>query len=74
MSRFLTVPEVAERLRVWTWYVHDLVRTDGLPAFRLGPRGRLLFDPDEFDAAVGRTPNASPGSAAPAAAVCGGST
>lgn len=47
MSRLLTVPEVAGKLRIANCTVYELVRKRRLPAIRL--RGKLLFREDAID-------------------------
>jgi excisionase family DNA binding protein len=60
MPQYVTVAEVAERLRYSAWYVRDLARSGRLPSVRLSPGGRLLFDPAAVEAAL----HASGGAAA----------
>ena len=55
MNRKLTAPEVADLLRLSVEHVYDLVKAGTLPARRLHPRGKLLFDHDEVEAALRRT-------------------
>jgi excisionase family DNA binding protein len=49
---YLTVPEVADRLRLSRSHVYKLARSGALPARRLVPRGKLLFDPAAVEAAL----------------------
>jgi hypothetical protein len=51
MSRSLT-PRSAQRLRHSAWYARKLVRRGRLPTVRRSSPGRLLFDPDQLEAAV----------------------
>ena len=55
MKRKLTAPEVADLLRLSVEHVYDLVKARVVPAQRLHPRGKLLFDSDEVEAALRRT-------------------
>lgn len=48
MKRFLTVEDVAERLRCSRRTVHELTRTDAIPCVRLPGVRRVLFDEDEL--------------------------
>ena len=59
MKRKLTAPEVADLLRLSVEHIYDLVQQGVLPAQRLHPRGKLLFDPDEVEAALHRTGRAA---------------
>ena len=52
MKRKRTAPEVADLLRLSVEHLYDLVQAGVVPAQRLHPRGRLLFDPDEVEAAL----------------------
>ena len=52
MKRKLTAPEVADLLRLSVEHLYDLVQAGVVPAQRLHPRGKLLFDPDEVEAAL----------------------
>jgi excisionase family DNA binding protein len=54
MKRKLTAPEVADLLRLSVEHLYDLVKSGVVPAQRLSPRGKLLFDPDEVQAALRR--------------------
>jgi excisionase family DNA binding protein len=55
MKRQLTAPEVADALRVSVEHLYDLVKRGAVPAYRLNPRGKLLFDPDDVEAALRRS-------------------
>jgi excisionase family DNA binding protein len=46
---YLTVPELAARLRLSRSRIYKLVRAGALPAVRLVPNGKLLFDPVAVD-------------------------
>jgi excisionase family DNA binding protein len=48
--------EVADRLRMSPDRVRDLVRDGVLPARRLTPRGRLLFDEDAVEKVLAAGP------------------
>jgi excisionase family DNA binding protein len=48
--------EVAEKLRMSRDRVRDLVRDGILPARRLTPRGRLLFDEDAVEKVLAAGP------------------
>jgi excisionase family DNA binding protein len=48
--------EVADRLRMSPDRVRDLVRDGILPARRLTPRGRLLFDEDAVEKVLAAGP------------------
>jgi excisionase family DNA binding protein len=52
MGRHLTTAELASWLRVTPDRIRALVRTGTLPARRLTPRGRLLFDEREVEQAL----------------------
>jgi excisionase family DNA binding protein len=51
MAKLLTVPEVAERLRVSVWTVYKLVEQQKLRAIRLTP-GKLLFSEAIIEATI----------------------
>ncbi len=74
MEPYLTVPELARRLRVSARKVYDLVERNAIPHTRAG--ARLLFAPPEIDAWLARShrnavPGAAPGTQLPAPVVCG---
>jgi len=50
--RFVTASEMADRLRMTTDRLYQLVRAGEIPAKRIGERGRLLFDPAAVEAAM----------------------
>jgi excisionase family DNA binding protein len=50
----LTVPELADRLRLSRKSVYRLVSNGTLPARRLHARGKLLFDADEVSRRLGQ--------------------
>jgi excisionase family DNA binding protein len=52
MGKHLTTAELASWLRVTPDRIRALVRTGTLPARRLTPRGRLLFDPEQVEKAL----------------------
>jgi excisionase family DNA binding protein len=52
MTRKLLASEIAENLRVTVETVYDLVRSGVIPAQRLRPGGKLLFDPVTVEAAL----------------------
>jgi excisionase family DNA binding protein len=52
MSRLMLTEEVAELLRVAPDSVREWVAEGRIKAVRLRPRGRLLFDPAEVQAAL----------------------
>ena len=52
MGEKLTAAEQAARLRMSRERLYRLVRAGYVPALRLRPRGRLLFDPQEVEAAL----------------------
>ncbi len=49
---YLLAPEVAKRLGVSVEYVRDLVRDGRLQAYRLTPKGRLHFRPEDVTGAM----------------------
>lgn len=52
--RYLTVPEVADVLRLSPCTIYKLVRAKQLPVVRFAPGGRLLFDPAAVQETLGR--------------------
>jgi excisionase family DNA binding protein len=63
MPRYLTLPEISERLRLSTGRVRQLVREGRIPAVQATPRGKLLFDEAEVIAVLRR--DAEPAGAGP---------
>jgi excisionase family DNA binding protein len=59
MAKLLTVPEVAERLRVSVWTVYKMAQARELPAIRL-VRGKLLFSEPIVEEAVRRSQTPPP--------------
>jgi excisionase family DNA binding protein len=55
MSRKMLAREVAEHLRISVESVYDAVRSGVIPAQRLRPGGKLLFDLDAVEAALVRS-------------------
>jgi excisionase family DNA binding protein len=55
MSRKMLASEIAEYLRVSVETVYDLVSSGAIPAQRLRPGGKLLFDLDAVEAALVRS-------------------
>jgi Helix-turn-helix domain len=53
-ERYLGTNELAARLGYSPWWVRFLARSGRLPCRRVGAAGRLLFDPAEVEAALGR--------------------
>jgi excisionase family DNA binding protein len=62
MKTYFTAQDVAGRLRVSVWTIYSLVREGTIPAIRLRPGGKLLFDPEAVEAAIRSqaAPSASP--------------
>jgi excisionase family DNA binding protein len=66
MGRKMTTTEVADLIRMSPDHVRRLALSGALPARRIGPRGRLLFDEQEVAAALRRVGQAEAAAAAPA--------
>jgi excisionase family DNA binding protein len=60
MTRKLTAPEAADLLRVSVEHLYDLVKLGRVPAYRLHPKGKLLFDGAEVEAALRRAGQPEP--------------
>jgi excisionase family DNA binding protein len=56
VSGLLTAPEAAARLRISVERLYDLVADGTIPARQLRPRGRLLFRPEDLEAALRPAP------------------
>jgi excisionase family DNA binding protein len=52
MSSYMTTADIAELLRCSTDHVRRLVHDGRLPAKRVRPTGRLLFDPADVERAL----------------------
>jgi excisionase family DNA binding protein len=52
VTRLLTAPEAADRLRLSVERLYDLVADGTVRAVQLRPRGRLLFRPEDLEAAL----------------------
>lgn len=48
-NHYLTATEVADKLRFTRHWVYELARAGKLPARRVCPRGRLLFDAQQIE-------------------------
>jgi excisionase family DNA binding protein len=53
MTELLTVPEMAQRLRMSRWAIYDMAKDGRLPAVRLSSR-KLLFDREAVAEAIRR--------------------
>jgi len=71
-SPFMTVPEVAEHLRIRPRKVYDLVARGEIPHHRVG--GKLLFDAAEVQRWIERAPTAEAAASTPLPAVIAGSS
>lgn len=56
----LTAEEVAQQLRLSRWSVYRMAASGALPATRLTPRGRLLFDVETIESVLAQRPAARP--------------
>jgi excisionase family DNA binding protein len=54
-ATLLTTQEMAERLRRSKYQVYQDVKAGRIPAVRIHPKGRLLFNADEVERALHRS-------------------